>query len=101
MQKERLMNEFTTALNNFQSAQRKAAEKEKASVARARAHSSSGTGGVSILCCLQEEKAFFSFHNFLSLFYLIIYIRVVVSKINILSRFNCTFHKILFLIQSI
>lgn len=39
MQKERLMNEFTSALNNFQAAQRQAAEKEKASVARARASS--------------------------------------------------------------
>ena len=38
MQKERLMNEFTTALNNFQTAQRKAAEKEKESVARVKAH---------------------------------------------------------------
>ena len=33
------MNEFTAALNNFQAAQRQAAEKEKASVARARASS--------------------------------------------------------------
>jgi hypothetical protein len=40
MQKERLMNEFSTALNSFQVAQRKAAEKEKESVARVRAHSS-------------------------------------------------------------
>lgn len=39
MQKERLVNEFTTALNNFQGAQRQAAEKEKASVTRARASS--------------------------------------------------------------
>ena len=36
------MNEFTSALNNFQSAQRKAADKEKASVKRARAHSGIG-----------------------------------------------------------
>eukprot|EP00918_Siedleckia_nematoides_P048319 GHVU01105878.1.p1 GENE.GHVU01105878.1~~GHVU01105878.1.p1 ORF type:complete len:278 (+),score=34.83 GHVU01105878.1:220-1053(+) len=41
MQKERLMNELTTSLNNFQSAQRKAAEKEKESLARARASSAS------------------------------------------------------------
>lgn len=39
MQKERLMNDFSAALNNFQGAQRQAAEKEKASVARARASS--------------------------------------------------------------
>ncbi|XP_042194649.1 syntaxin-12 isoform X2 [Callorhinchus milii] len=39
IQKERLMNEFSTALNNFQAVQRKAAEKERESVARARAGS--------------------------------------------------------------
>lgn len=39
MQKERLTNEFTTVLNNFQTAQRKAAEKERESVQRAKAHS--------------------------------------------------------------
>ncbi len=39
MQKERFMNEFSTALKNFQGAQRQAAEKEKASVKRARASS--------------------------------------------------------------
>ncbi|XP_043940759.1 syntaxin-12 [Protopterus annectens] len=36
LQKERLMNEFSAALNNFQIVQRKAAEKEKESVARAK-----------------------------------------------------------------
>ena len=35
------MNDFTTSLKNFQAAQRKAAEKEKESIARARAHSGS------------------------------------------------------------
>jgi len=39
MQKERLMSDFTASLNNFQAAQRSAAEREKASVARARAAS--------------------------------------------------------------
>ena len=39
MQKERLMSDFSSALNNFQAAQRQAAEKERASVARARASS--------------------------------------------------------------
>jgi len=39
MQRERLMNDFSSALNNFQAAQRLAAEKEKQSVARVRAHS--------------------------------------------------------------
>ncbi|KAL3867879.1 hypothetical protein ACJMK2_040725 [Sinanodonta woodiana] len=41
MQKERLTEEFSNALKNFQTVQRTAAEKERASVARARAHSSS------------------------------------------------------------
>ncbi|KAM3873083.1 syntaxin-12 [Diretmus argenteus] len=39
IQKERLMNDFSAALNNFQLVQRQAAEKEKESVARARAGS--------------------------------------------------------------
>lgn len=39
IQKERLMNDFSAALNNFQAVQRMAAEKEKESVARARAGS--------------------------------------------------------------
>ncbi|XP_023681434.1 syntaxin-12 [Paramormyrops kingsleyae] len=39
IQKDRLMNDFSAALNNFQVVQRRAAEKEKESVARARAGS--------------------------------------------------------------
>lgn len=39
MQKDRLTDEFSVALKNFQTVQRAAAEKEKASVQRARAHS--------------------------------------------------------------
>ncbi|XP_077405552.1 syntaxin-12 [Vanacampus margaritifer] len=39
IQRERLMNDFSAALNNFQAIQRRAAEKEKESVARARAGS--------------------------------------------------------------
>lgn len=39
IQKDRLMNDFSAALNNFQAVQRRAAEKEKESVARARAGS--------------------------------------------------------------
>lgn len=39
LQRDRLASEFSTALNNFQAMQRKAAEKEKESVARARANS--------------------------------------------------------------
>uniref|UniRef100_A0A673AW45 Syntaxin 12, like n=1 Tax=Sphaeramia orbicularis TaxID=375764 RepID=A0A673AW45_9TELE len=46
LQKERLMNDFSAALNNFQVVQRRAAEKEKESVARARAGSRiMGDGG--------------------------------------------------------
>lgn len=44
MQKERLMNEFSAALNNFQAVQRRAAEKGKETVARARAGSRLSTG---------------------------------------------------------
>ncbi|CAB1320405.1 unnamed protein product [Coregonus sp. 'balchen'] len=39
IQKDRLVNDFSAALNNFQAIQRQAAEKEKESVARARAGS--------------------------------------------------------------
>uniref|UniRef100_A0A674A8E4 Syntaxin 12, like n=1 Tax=Salmo trutta TaxID=8032 RepID=A0A674A8E4_SALTR len=39
IQKDRLMNDFSAALNNFQAVQRRAAEKERESVARARAGS--------------------------------------------------------------
>ncbi|KAK5862838.1 hypothetical protein PBY51_018196 [Eleginops maclovinus] len=39
LQRERLMNDFSAALNNFQVVQRRAAEREKESVARARAGS--------------------------------------------------------------
>ncbi|CAL8295696.1 unnamed protein product [Merluccius merluccius] len=39
LQRDRLMNDFSAALNNFQAVQRRAADKEKESVARARAGS--------------------------------------------------------------
>uniref|UniRef100_G1MQW4 Syntaxin-12 n=1 Tax=Meleagris gallopavo TaxID=9103 RepID=G1MQW4_MELGA len=39
LQKERLMNDFSAALNNFQAVQRQVSEKEKETVARARAGS--------------------------------------------------------------
>ena len=39
MQKERLTDEFSNVLKNFQTVQRTTAEKERASVQRARAHS--------------------------------------------------------------
>lgn len=45
MLRERLTNEFSEALKNFQVIQRTAAQKEKESVIRARANS--GIGGVS------------------------------------------------------
>ncbi|CAG5892117.1 unnamed protein product, partial [Menidia menidia] len=39
IQRDRLMNDFSAALNNFQAIQRRAAEKERESIARARAGS--------------------------------------------------------------
>uniref|UniRef100_A0A3B5LJ41 Syntaxin-7 n=1 Tax=Xiphophorus couchianus TaxID=32473 RepID=A0A3B5LJ41_9TELE len=39
IQRDRLMNDFSAALNNFQAVQRRAAEKERESIARARAGS--------------------------------------------------------------
>ena len=66
MHKERLMNEFSTALNNFQAAQRNAAEKEKASVKRARAASGLGVSnqikvsfGI-VSCYITTENPFVS-----------------------------------------
>ncbi|XP_034018120.1 syntaxin-7 [Thalassophryne amazonica] len=44
LQKERLLNEFSGALNNFQKTQRQAADKEKEFVARVRASSRVSTG---------------------------------------------------------
>lgn len=51
MQNERLRTEFSDALNHFQTVQRTAAEKERASVSRARAHSGYGVAHFE-----QEEK---------------------------------------------
>ncbi|XP_064838948.1 syntaxin-12-like isoform X2 [Oncorhynchus masou masou] len=57
IQKDRLMNEFSAALDNFQAVQRQAAQKEKESVARARAGSRlSAEDGVS-------EEQLVSFDN--------------------------------------
>lgn len=50
MQNERLRTEFSDALNNFQTVQRTVAEKERASVSRARAHSGYG------VAAFEEEK---------------------------------------------
>uniref|UniRef100_A0A8C9ASP7 Syntaxin-12 n=1 Tax=Prolemur simus TaxID=1328070 RepID=A0A8C9ASP7_PROSS len=53
LQKERLMNDFSAALNNFQAVQRRVSEKEKESIARARAGSR-----LSVTClspCSHEE----------------------------------------------
>ncbi|XP_016521572.1 syntaxin-12-like, partial [Poecilia formosa] len=47
IQRDRLMNDFSAALNNFQAVQRRAAEKERESIARARAGS-----------CLSNEDRF-------------------------------------------
>ena len=55
MHKDRLMNEFSTALNNFQVAQRNAAEKEKASVKRARAASGLSVSDYIFHCCLHRQ----------------------------------------------
>ncbi|XP_072015388.1 syntaxin-12-like isoform X2 [Amphiura filiformis] len=46
MQKERLTNDFTTALNQFQRVQREAVTKERESVQRVRTHSGMSGGGV-------------------------------------------------------
>lgn len=51
MQNERLRTEFSDALNNFQTVQRTVAEKERASVSRARAHS-----GYGVAAFEEEEK---------------------------------------------
>ncbi|KAF4793725.1 nuclear inhibitor of protein phosphatase 1 isoform X1 [Turdus rufiventris] len=53
LQKERLMNDFSTALNNFQAVQRRVSEKEKETVARARAGSRisvSISGNFGVIC---------------------------------------------------
>ena len=52
MQRDRLTDEFSTALKNFQTIQRTAAEKERASVARARAQSGNYTKVLSWLTSL-------------------------------------------------
>lgn len=56
MQRDRLTDDFSTALKNFQTIQRTAAEKERASVARARAQSGNFTKVCEILCGLQLHK---------------------------------------------
>lgn len=50
MQRDRLTDDFSTALKNFQTIQRTAAEKERASVARARAQSGNYTKVHEMLC---------------------------------------------------
>ncbi|NXY57664.1 STX12 protein, partial [Callaeas wilsoni] len=54
LQKERLMNDFSTALNNFQAVQRRVSEKEKETVARARAGSRISHGST----CSQKDTDF-------------------------------------------
>uniref|UniRef100_F6V089 Syntaxin-12 n=1 Tax=Macaca mulatta TaxID=9544 RepID=F6V089_MACMU len=57
LQKERLMNDFSAALNNFQAVQRRVSEKEKESIARARAGSrlSRRNHLVCLSACSHEE----------------------------------------------
>ncbi|XP_003372281.1 syntaxin-12 [Trichinella spiralis] len=54
LQRERLTNDFSVVLNNFQAVQRSAAQKEKVSVLRARVDS--GIGGVSFSSVIPQEK---------------------------------------------
>lgn len=56
MQRDRLTDDFSTALKNFQTIQRTAAEKERASVARARAQSGNFTKVREILCGVQLHQ---------------------------------------------
>ncbi|ELU00324.1 hypothetical protein CAPTEDRAFT_229079 [Capitella teleta] len=65
IQKDRLMNDFTTSLNNFQAVQRKTAEKERESLARARAHSGSNYDPFSD--DRKSDEQLVSFDNFESL----------------------------------
>lgn len=55
MQKERLMNDFTAVLNNFQAAQRHEKERENESVQRARMHAAAfvSLNTMRIIICLQ------------------------------------------------
>ncbi|KAE8277254.1 Syntaxin-12 Syntaxin-13 [Larimichthys crocea] len=60
LRKERLMNDFSAALNNFQVVQRRAAEKEKESVVRARAGSrvmgDGGSGNEQLVTFEKEDE---------------------------------------------
>ncbi|XP_027199027.1 syntaxin-12-like [Dermatophagoides pteronyssinus] len=58
MQKERLTNDFSEALKNFQVIQRTAAQKEKESVIRARANSHINDSNKSALIDLQSPQSF-------------------------------------------
>ncbi|OTF83196.1 hypothetical protein BLA29_009879, partial [Euroglyphus maynei] len=58
MQKERLTNDFSEALKNFQVIQRTAAQKEKESVIRARANSHLNDSSKSALIDLQSPQSF-------------------------------------------
>lgn len=66
MQKERLTDEFSTVLTNFQTAQRTAAEKERASVQRARAYSGLNQVSIHRKC---YQKFYISFLPLLPLSY--------------------------------
>ncbi|KFQ58815.1 Syntaxin-12, partial [Pelecanus crispus] len=56
LQKERLMNDFSAALNNFQAIQRRVSEKEKETVARARAGSRISVSIYTNFVLIQEEQ---------------------------------------------
>ncbi|KFQ91428.1 Syntaxin-12, partial [Nipponia nippon] len=62
LQKERLMNDFSAALNNFQAIQRRVSEKEKETVARARAGSRISVSIDRNFVLIQEEQ-FVSFDS--------------------------------------
>ncbi len=67
MQKERLTNDFTTALNQFQRVQREAVTKERESVQRVRTMSSSGMGtsGGVMVRLYNSVKCIYIFFSFL------------------------------------
>ncbi|XP_009581370.1 PREDICTED: syntaxin-12 [Fulmarus glacialis] len=63
LQKERLMNDFSAALNNFQAIQRRVSEKEKETVARARAGSRISVTNNSFISLRFREEQLVSFDS--------------------------------------
>lgn len=66
IQRDRLMNDFSAALNNFQAVQRRAAQKEKESVARARAGSRLSVSSESVVVSRLVDAAAVSTYYVLS-----------------------------------